>query len=250
MKVLFNKIKKNLQEKGWKKTLKIARVVLGTVLTSEKKKMRQLEKYINQHNRTYEKITGLATSLNNGTHPKHEIVNYSQFFLDNIDENDKILDAGSGTGLVAYKIAEKAKYVLGVDFNKKSIEEAQKKYQRSNLKFIVADLNEYRPEEKFDKIILSNVLEHICDRKRLLEALKNVAPIILLRVPLITRDWLAAYKKAKGFEYKLDPTHELEYTEAEIKKEIEATGWVIKSFQVNWGEWWGIIKRQYVDSQD
>ena len=87
------------------------------------------------------------------------------------------------------------------------------------------------------------MLEHIQDRKRLLGALKSIAPVILLRVPLITCDWLSAYKKSKGFNYKLDPTHKIEYTEQEIKLEIETAGWVIKSSQVNWGEWWGVIEK-------
>jgi len=168
---------------------------------------------------------------------------YHEFFLANIQPDDRVLDAGSGTGLVAYKLAEKAKYVTGVDFNKKSIEEAQKKYQKPNLKFLVADLNEYQPEEKFDKIVLSNVLEHIQNRVELLKSLKSIAPIILLRVPLVTRDWLSTYKKIKGFEYKLDPTHETEYTEEELEREIVAAGWVIKSHQVNWGEWWGVLEK-------
>jgi hypothetical protein len=76
----------------------------------------------------------------------------------------------------------------------------------------------------------------------LFNTLKNSAPIILLRVPLITRDWLSAYKKAKGFTYKLDPTHEIEYTTEELEKEITTAGWKIKSCQVNWGEWWGVLE--------
>ncbi len=170
-------------------------------------------------------------------------MDYGQFFLDQIQPEDRVLDAGSGTGLISYRLAEKAKYVLGVDNNVQSIDGARKKYQRANLKFEVADLNHYQPETKFDKIVLSNVLEHIEQRVELLKNMARLSDTILLRVPLITRDWLAAYKKAKGFEYKLDPTHELEYTEAELKKELVEAGWQIVRGQTNWGEWWGVIEK-------
>ena len=116
--------------------------------------------------------------MNKGIHPKHGIIKYHQFFLDNIEPNDRVLDAGSGTGLVAMKIAQKAKYVLGVDFNSKSIEEARNKYKKDNLKFLVADLNEYEPQEKFDEVVLSNVLEHIRERRELLKNMKKNCPNI------------------------------------------------------------------------
>lgn len=244
MKNLFNKLRKNIQERGWRRTAKIIFGKTRETLTSEKRKLQLLEKYVRQHNQAYEKISQLAIELNNGIHPKHSIMDYGQFFLDQISPEDKILDAGSGTGLISYRLAGKAKYVLGVDNNKKSIEEAQRKYQKPNLRFVVADLNKYQTEEKFDKIVLSNVLEHIEHRVELLKNLSKIAETILLRVPLITRDWLTAYKKSKGFPYKLDPTHETEYTEDELKKELTEAGWTIVRGQTNWGEWWGVIERK------
>ncbi len=244
MKTLLDKLKNNFKEKGFKKTASLVFGFLKNGLTSEQHRIKLLGKYVREHNQAYGKISQLAMELNNGIHPKHEIIKYHEFFLNNIEPSDKVLDAGSGTGLVAYRLAEKAEYVLGVDFNEKSIKEAQTKYRKPNLKFLVADLNKYRPEEKFDKIVLSNVLEHIRDRVKLLNALQDIAPVVLLRVPLITRDWLTVYKKSKGFEYKLDPTHEIEYTPEELEKELQEAGWRIKSGQTNWGEWWGVIEHQ------
>ncbi|OGG92014.1 hypothetical protein A3H03_01085 [Candidatus Kuenenbacteria bacterium RIFCSPLOWO2_12_FULL_42_13] len=244
MRNLFEKLKNNLQEKGWKKTMAVVfNFSKNKMLSNKKIKMALLKKYVNQHNKAYAKISQLAVSLNNGIHPKHSIMKYHQFFLDNILATDKILDAGSGTGLIAHKIAQKAKTVTGVDNNEQHIKEAREKYGRDNLKFILADLNNYQTEDKFDKIILSNVLEHIENRIELLKKLGTLAPIILVRVPLITRDWMTVYKKQMGLEYRLDDTHYIEYDIATLQNEVNAAGLKIESWQVNWGEWWGVLKQ-------
>ena len=48
-------------------------------------------------------------------HPKHRIMNYHKFFIDNIDENGVVLDIGCGNGALSYDIAKKAKKVVGID---------------------------------------------------------------------------------------------------------------------------------------
>ena len=55
-------------------------------------------------------------------HPKHRIMNYHKFFIDNIDENDLVLDIGCGNGALSYDIAKKAKKVVGIDLNEKNID--------------------------------------------------------------------------------------------------------------------------------
>ncbi|MCD6317896.1 methyltransferase [Candidatus Aerophobetes bacterium] len=42
-------------------------------------------------------------------HPKHRLMNYHKFFIDNINEKDKILDVGCGNGFLTYELAAKAK---------------------------------------------------------------------------------------------------------------------------------------------
>ena len=42
-------------------------------------------------------------------HPKHRLTNYHNFFIENINDNSKVLDLGCGYGFVAWKVAEKKK---------------------------------------------------------------------------------------------------------------------------------------------
>ena len=189
----------------------------------------------------YVLISSSAVRLNNGIHPKHEIMNYHKFFVDNVSEGNTVLDVGCGNGFLAYDVAKKAKRVVGIDINKKNIEFAKKHYKRGNLEFIVGDATKYQFNESFDVIILSNVLEHIENRVEFLKKLRNVAPKFLIRVPLITRSWLPVYLKELGYEYRLDKTHYIEYTEEEFFEEMEKAGLEVESYYVKWGELYAVV---------
>ena len=196
---------------------------------------------INVHNFSYKLVSLLATVKNKGIHPKHQIMNYHKFFVDNIDSTDKVLDVGCGNGENTFDIAKKAESVVGMDILKINIMKANKNCNRGNITYFIGDAIEYEFKDKFDKVILSNVLEHIEDRTRLLMKISKISTVILLRVPLITRDWISVYKKNEGFEYRLDKTHKIEYTLEGLKKELAESGWVIKSYSIQFGELWGVL---------
>lgn len=223
--------------------------------SSEKKKNRTLwEKYpikiINRlaihffcwlDNFSYKVISFLAIKDNGGIHPKHKISDYHQFFVDNIRPSDSVLDIGYGSGFVAYHIAQKARKVTGIDIVKKNIILSKKEYCLDNMRFIEGDATTYQFTETFDVIILSNVLEHIRKRKEFLKNIKKLAPKFLIRVPMITRDWLSVYKKNQGFNYKLDDTHFIEYSEENFRSELEKSGLRIESTCVKFGELYAIV---------
>lgn len=194
------------------------------------------------HNFLYYKISITAVKLNNGIHPKHRIMNYHRYFIDNIEENSKILDIGCGIGVLANSIAKKAEIVLACDINRNSIEMAKSTFKNDNVKFIYADATSYEFNENFDYIILSNVLEHIKDRIIFLKKIKHLAKYMLIRVPMIDRSWLPLYKKELGVEYRLDSSHYIEYTFVTFQKEIENAGLQISSFSIQFGEIWAKIK--------
>lgn len=196
------------------------------------------------HNFSYRLISKAVIILEGGLHPKHRIMNYHQFFVDNISRNDSVLDIGCGIGSVAYDIAKKAKKVIGIDISKKSIQSAKQKYCKNNLTFICGDATKYHFNEKFSIIVLSNVLEHIQKREFFLKKLRPLSPIILIRVPLITRGWLPSYLKERKLEYRLDKTHFTEYTEISFQKEIDQSGFIIKNSKVIWGELWAVVLRK------
>ena len=196
------------------------------------------------HNYSHHKIAELASVLEGGFHPKHRITKYHQFFVDQVMLSDSVLDVGSGIGLLSYKVAAKAKKVVGIDFSEANIKYANEHYKRFNLEFVLGDVTTYKFLRKFDKIILSNVLEHIDDRTELLKILSKISDTILFRVPMENRDWLVVYKKELGFEYRLDTTHRIEYRKETIEEELIAGGWRIEKYQVIWGEFCAVLKKK------
>jgi 2-polyprenyl-3-methyl-5-hydroxy-6-metoxy-1,4-benzoquinol methylase len=194
------------------------------------------------NNFSYKAISSLAVRENDGIHPKHAILNYHQFFLDNISSEDHVLDIGCGNGSSAYDLSRKASHITAIDISERNIETAKNKFKSNNIDYITGDATKYNFKEDFDVIILSNVLEHIENRIDFLNDIKKLAPKILIRIPLITRDWLSVYKKEKGSSYLLDPTHFIEYTEEEFESEMHSAGLHIECYKIKFGEIYGIVK--------
>ena len=198
------------------------------------------------HNFLYKLISKLAIIANHGIHPKHDILKYEEFFLNCIDPADTIVDIGCSSGEVTRVVASKAKKVVGIEIEPKKIAKAKGKKHINNLTYIVGDATNYTFEDKFDKIILSNVLEHIENRIDFLKKMHTISDTILLRVPMIDRDWITIYKKQLDIEYRLDKTHYIEYTINSLKKELKESGWNLDSFSIQFGECWGklIMKKK------
>ena len=198
---------------------------------------------LNLHNYLYNRISWLSIKINQGIHPKHRIMDFHKFFVDNIEDNSTVLDIGCGNGAVDFEVAQKAKKVVGVDISKKSILYAKKYFSRNNIQYIHGDALEYQINEKFDFIILSNVLEHIQYRISFLKRIKTFGRYFLIRVPMINRSWLALYKKELGVEYRLDKSHYIEYTYESFTRELESVGLKVLSHSIQFGEIWAKISK-------
>lgn len=198
------------------------------------------------HNFSY-KLSGLfAIKIEDGLHPKHRLMKYHRFFVNNVEPNDIVLDIGCGNGALTLDLAKKVKKVIGIDLNKDNIRIARKNYSASNIEYLVGDvtkcLAEGKFEEKFDVIILSNVLEHVKKRVELLKKIKNLTPKILIRVPMVNRDWITLYKKELGIEWRSDKTHYIEYTLNSFQEELQKADLKIEKYSIQFGEIWAGLK--------
>ena len=50
------------------------------------------------HNLSYKLSAIFSTILNDGVHPKHDIIHYEQWFTDNVGKHDIVLDIGANVG--------------------------------------------------------------------------------------------------------------------------------------------------------
>jgi 2-polyprenyl-3-methyl-5-hydroxy-6-metoxy-1,4-benzoquinol methylase len=185
----------------------------------------------------------LAVAYDGGIHTKHRHMKYHDFFTSRIDEDDRVIDIGCGIGAVAYDVSKVATQVVGIDLNVKSINTARARYQNPNLTFRTGDALATLPDENFSVVLLSNVLEHLQNRPQFLRHLQDTLQPhrILIRVPLYERDWRVPLKKELGVEWRLDPTHETEYTLETFADEIRAANLRIDYLEVRWGEIWSEV---------
>ena len=85
--------------------------------------------------------------------------------------NKNILDLGCGTGetdIILKKFG--ARKITGVDFNNKSITEAnynKKIFKENNIKFIYNSIISFNTKKKFDIILIKGVLPHLSPREKL-----------------------------------------------------------------------------------
>ncbi len=190
----------------------------------------------------YKLITISSIENNGGVHPKHKIINYEDWFIKNINEDDHILDIGSNLGKMAINMSKKCKRVSGIEINQASVKIAKEKAnEKTNFFASDATLFNFESIESVDCITMSNVLEHIENRESFLRLLiKNVnwveGPKFLIRVPLIDREWISPFKKNLNIEWRLDRTHFIEYTEASFKEELYKCGLQVIFMEIRFGE--------------
>lgn len=91
--------------------------------------------------------------------------------LAEIKENSKILDIGTGTGiLISYLLEKSPSKLVGVDISENMIEVAMKKYKDKNVKFIVSDIMDFN-EDKYDYIFIYSAYPHFKEKEKLFEHL-------------------------------------------------------------------------------
>jgi 2-polyprenyl-3-methyl-5-hydroxy-6-metoxy-1,4-benzoquinol methylase len=102
-----------------------------------------------------EKLTGINS--------RHRYI--LKFLLENgMKSSDSILEIGCGIGTLSSFICSKLKngHLTGVDISPETIEQNKIRYKHlNNVKFIVSDMTDFSIDQKYDIIILPDVLEHI-----------------------------------------------------------------------------------------
>lgn len=189
-----------------------------------------------------------------GIHPKHRLMRYHDFFVDRIEADERVVDLGSGVGALAASIARRAgggrgAHVVGVEIEPANIAKAQEiaaaQGLADRLTYVRGDITTHRAcapdgSQTFDTVVLSNVLEHIKSRPAMLRqwAQWYSPKRFLIRVPAFDRDWKVPFKKELGVEWRLDDTHELEYTAETLEAELREAGLEITESVIRWGEYW------------
>jgi SAM-dependent methyltransferase len=186
-----------------------------------------------------------AVEYGGGTHTKHRHTRYHDFFTSRVQADERVLDVGCGIGAVAYDLAERSgAWVVGVDLSPENIETARHRYRHPRVEYRVEDGLRDNRDDRFDVVVLSNILEHLPERPAFLRRMQQAArpSRMLIRVPLFERDWQVPLKRELGVEWRLDPTHETEYTLESFVDEVTQAGCRIVHQEVRWGEIWAEVR--------
>lgn len=168
-------------------------------------------------------------------HPKH-LISQEVWYQDYLQKTDTVLDLGSGSGQATIKISGKVKKVTGADIEKKSIEAARKEAtikEIENVSFLVLDANKKLPFKNgfFDKIICSDVLEHLNKRDFAVSEIKRVLKTGGLLF-LVTDNPNTSWKRLQesvGLFYYADRDHKYEYSKDEILTKLKSKNFRIIS---------------------
>ncbi len=193
------------------------------------------------------RIDLLAIELDGGIHAKHRLMGYHDFFVERVHSGERVLDVGCGKGELAYDLAERAgAHVTGIDLNATSLAFARARFRSERLALVEADALEWDPPEPFDVVVLSNVLEHVEHRVAFLQRLLELArpERLLIRVPVLERDWVVGLRRDLGLAYYSDPTHHTEYDHESLAAELAAAGLELGELEQRWGELWAVARPQ------
>ena len=123
----------------------------------------------------------------------NEITNYCKYFS---HDEGSVLEVGCGNGNLLANINGNRK--VGIDFSEEYIAWAKEKYTQSNIEFLVMDANTIALNEKFDLIIISNLIGFVDDIQNVFEQVKTCChPNTKVIVQFYNSFWEPAIKFAE-----------------------------------------------------
>jgi glycosyltransferase involved in cell wall biosynthesis/SAM-dependent methyltransferase len=186
-----------------------------------------------------------SVAYDNGVHTKHRHTRYHDFFVKRLRPGERVLDIGCGNGFLARDMADKGgALVTGIDHAPENIRIARERFAHPRVTYIHGNALTDLPAGEYETVVLSNVLEHLPERAAFLRGVQAALrpERYLIRVPLFERDWRVPLKKELGLEWRLDPTHETEYTPETFNYETAEAGLTVTHMEIHWSEIWCELK--------
>ena len=208
-----------------------------------RKAMRQL---LQAHGDSLAAVDRGAIDYDDGVHAKHRLTRYHDFFVERIRAGERVLDVGCHKGELAHDIAKRTgATVIGLDLSPWALQFARTRFAHPRVTYVEGDALTYEPDDPVDVVVLSNVLEHIDRRVEFLRGLRERmgATRLLVRVPVLERDWTVPLRRELGLPHFSDPDHEVEYDPELLGREVGAAGWELHEPRLVWGEIWAEARR-------
>ncbi|WP_018753881.1 class I SAM-dependent methyltransferase [Paenibacillus sanguinis] len=152
---------------------------------------------------------------------------------------ESVLDIGCSQGIAELILAREGKKAVGIDIEESVIAYANEALQnqsdsvKRNVKYFVSSVFDYESDQKFDTVILTEVMEHFTSSSSLLQKVKNFLAeegSIVITVPFGINDYF---------------DHKKTYYMLNLLEEVEPY------FEINeikfFGKWIGVVGRNTTD---
>lgn len=156
-----------------------------------------------------------------------------------VGKNKKVLEIGCASGRISKRLSENGCSVVGVEIDKKSAIKAEKFCHKVINSDIEALEKLDYPNNYFDVILLSNVLEHLHSPPKVLKNLKkylNKNGYIVVVLPNIANIIIRINLLFGKFDYEesgiLDKTHLRFFNEKSSKNLLKEAGFKITKFDI------------------
>jgi 2-polyprenyl-3-methyl-5-hydroxy-6-metoxy-1,4-benzoquinol methylase len=151
-------------------------------------------------------------------------------------KDDRVLDAGCGSGTISDFLSRHAGQVVAIDSNPAAIGYAAKTFQAPNLQFKLGQFDDLRDEQPFDKIYCIEVIEHLYENQvteilSLFHRLANPGGTVLLTTPNYRSLWplIERLLDAFGLVATLDKAqHVTHFTKSKLVRICEQAGWTVE----------------------
>ncbi len=155
--------------------------------------------------------------------------NLKNLYRSLITDGSSVLEVGCGTGDVLSALLPKRG--VGIDLSDEMIKIAQEKYQKErNLKFFSATAELLSAEEKFDFIIMPDVIEHLENVMSTLAALKKFSnEKTKIIISMINPSWEPIFMILEKLHLKMPEGPHARISIDSLKKNMEEAGFVLNS---------------------
>ena len=167
----------------------------------------------------------------------YEVRENLAFNLIEVKKGEKILDIGFGSGIILKMLVKKECDTYGIDISSEAVEYIKKTNKKAKVKVCDAEKPDF-PDNSFDKVICSEVIEHLEKPENLLKEvyriLKPKGTFIISTPNYLSHygilEWLYDKTKMHEMEVELGKQHISRFNYFSLKKAMKKQGFKIKKY--------------------
>jgi 2-polyprenyl-3-methyl-5-hydroxy-6-metoxy-1,4-benzoquinol methylase len=151
-------------------------------------------------------------------------------------KQERVLDAGCGSGTISHFLSLHTGQVVGIDSNPSAIDFARTSYDAPNLQFQLGQFRDLKDDKPFDRIYCIEVIEHLYEHQvaevlSLFHKVTNPGGQLFVTTPNYHSAWPVIEWLLDRFDLvaKLDEAqHVTHFTKRRLSAMCEAAGWRVR----------------------